>query len=431
MTLREEREQRGLVYQFSDEALFDLYDKWGQKFYIWFDPSADSLQIWNMFSVMAAIHLMKYGNKCYFLVGWATGRIWDPSGKNAERNYLSPEQLEHNQNKIYWQLKTFLENINQNYDIKFDYEMVNNYDFIKDMTYLDFLWEVWKYITVNYMIAKESIKKRIADPELSITYTEMSYMLIQWFDFWTLYNKYGVRLELGWSDQWWNVTTWMDLISKKLWEDAEKAYCLTIPIITDANWKKYGKSEWNAVWVDRAKNSPYYVYQFFLNSDDSLIERLLKVFSLKSLEEIDAIVKKHNEAPELRYGQKELATWVIEVLFGKDAVKEVEKITEILFANENKMELIKNLDQNEIQALREATNWIELQWNEFRILDLCTQSGLTESNWEAKKMIQSWAIYCNEEKISDIQKTVSKSDTVNWVLLLRKGKKVNKAIIIK
>ena len=158
--------------------------------------------------------------------------------------------------------------------------MVNNYDFIKDMSYLDFLWEVWKYITVNYMISKESIRKRIEDPELSITYTEMSYMLIQWFDFWTLYNKYWVRLELGWSDQWWNVTTWMDLISKKLWEDAEKAYCLTIPIITDASWKKYGKSEWNAVWVDRAKNSPYYVYQFFLNSDDSLVERLLKVWVL-------------------------------------------------------------------------------------------------------------------------------------------------------
>ena len=430
MTLREEREQRGMVYQFSDEALFDLYNKWGQKFYIWFDPSADSLQIWNMFSVMAAIHLMKYWNKCYFLVWWATGRIWDPSGKNAERSYLSPEQLEHNQNKIYWQLKTFLENINQNYDIKFDYEMVNNYDFIKDMSYLDFLKEVGKYITVNYMISKESIRKRIEDPELSITYAEMSYMLIQWFDFLSLYEKYWVRLQLGWSDQWWNVTTWMDLISKKLWDEAEKAYCLTIPIITDANGKKYGKSEWNAVWVDRAKNSPYYVYQFFLNSDDSLIEKLLKVFSLKSLDEIDAIVKKHNEAPELRYGQKELATWVTEVLFGKQAVKEVEKITEILFANENKMELISKLDKNEIEALREATNWMKMEWDEFRILDLCTQSGLTESNWEAKKMIQSGAIYCNEEKITDIQKIISKADAVNWVLLLRKGKKVNKAIVL-
>lgn len=431
MNLREEREQRGLIYQFSDEWLFDLYNKWWQKFYIWFDPSADSLQIWNMFSVMAAIHLMKYWNKCYFLVWWATGRIWDPSGKSAERNYLSPEQLEHNQNKIYWQLKTFLENINKNYDIKFDYEMVNNYDFIKDMSYLDFLWQVWKYITVNYMISKESIRKRVEDPELSITYAEMSYMLIQWFDFWSLYDKYWVRLELWGSDQRWNVTTWMDLISKKLWEDAEKAYCLTIPIITDSNGKKYWKSEWNAVRVDRTKNSPYFVYQFFLNSDDSLIEKLLKVFSLKSLEEIDTIVKKHNEAPELRYWQKELASRVVEVLFGKQAVKEVEKITEILFANENKMELISKLNEDEIQALREATNWIEIEWDEVRILDLCTQSWLTESNWEAKKMIQSGAIYCNEEKITDIQQIVTKQTTINWVILLRKWKKVNKAIIIK
>jgi len=425
MALRQEWENRGLIYQFSDEKLFDLYSKWWQSFYVWFDPSADSLQIGNMFAVMAAVHLMKYGNKCYFLVGWATGMIWDPSGKSEERNFLSEEQLRHNQDCIYSQLKTFLENIKKNYDINFEYEMVNNYDFLKWMDYLKFLREVGKYITINYMISKESVKKRVEDPEQSITYAEMSYMLIQWFDFLTLYSKYGTKLQLWWSDQWGNVTTGMDLISKKL---GESAYCLTIPLITDSNGTKYWKSAGNAVWVDKKKNSPYFVYQFFLNSDDSLVERLLKVFSLKSLDEIDEIVKEHNEDPESRYWQKELAKWVVEVLFWKKAVNEVEKISQVLFGNENKIEIIRWFNNEEIIALKEAVGGTEINTDEFRILDLCTQSGLTESNWEAKKMIQSWAIFCNEEKIEDIQKTFSKSDMINWIFLLRKGKKVYKVI---
>ena len=425
MNLRQEWENRGLIYQFSDEKLFDLYSKWGQSFYVWFDPSADSLQIGNMFAVMAAVHLMKYGNKCYFLVWGATGMIGDPSWKSEERNFLSEEKLRYNQNCIYNQLKTFLDNIKQNYDIDFEYEMVNNYDFFKWMDYLNFLREVWKYITINYMINKESVKKRVEDPEQSITYAEMSYMLIQWYDFFKLYSEYGTKLQLWWSDQWWNVTTGMDLISKKL---GESSYCLTIPLITDSTGAKYWKSAGNAVWVDRKKNSPYFVYQFFLNSDDSLVEKLLKVFSLKSLDEINGIVGKHNEDPALRYWQKELAKRVVEVLFGKDAVNEVEKISQVLFGNENKMEIIKWFSKDEINALKEATGGVEIDWNEWKILDLCTQSKLTESNWEAKKMIQSGAIFCNEEKIDDIQKTLTKSDMVNWVILLRKGKKIYKII---
>jgi len=425
MELRQEWENRGLIYQFSDEKLFDLYNKWWQSFYIWFDPSADSLQIGNMFSVMAAVHLMKYWNKCYFLVWWATGMIGDPSGKSEERNFLSEEKLRHNQDCIYNQLKNFLDNIKQNYDIDFEYEMVNNYDFFKWVDYLKFLRDVWKYITINYMINKESVKKRVEDPEQSITYAEMSYMLIQWYDFFKLYSEYGVKLQLWWSDQWWNVTTGMDLISKKL---GESSYCLTIPLITDSTGAKYWKSAGNAVWVDRKKNSPYFVYQFFLNSDDSLVEKLLKVFSLKSLNEIDEIVKKHNEDPASRYWQKKLAKWVVEVLFGKSAVNEVEKISQVLFGNENKIEIIKWFSKDEIDALKEATGGIEIDWEEWKILDLCTQSWLTESNWEAKKMIQSGAIFCNEEKIDDIQKILKKSDMVNWVFLLRKGKKVYKIV---
>ena len=425
MNLREEREQRGLLYQFSDEKIFDLYSKWGEKFYIWFDPSADSLQIGNMFSVMAAVHLMKYGNKCYFLVGGATGMIGDPSGRSDERNFLSEEQLRHNEQSIYAQLKNFLENIKKNYDIDFEYEMVDNYDFFKGMSYLNFLREVGKHITINYMTAKESIKKRIEDPDQSITYAEFSYMLIQWFDFLTLFDKHGVKLQLWWSDQRWNVTTGMELIGKKLWKEA---YCMTIPLVTDASGAKYGKSAGNAVRVDKTKNSPYFVYQFFMNADDSLIGKLLKVFSLKSIEEIDAIVAKHNENPALRYGQKELASWVVEVLFGKDAVKQAEKISKILFGWEDIMETIQWFDLADLAALADETWSISSKEKEAKALDIFTESGLTSSNGDAKKMIQSWSLFINEIKVQDPQMIVSKKDCVNGVLLLRKGKKQYKIV---
>lgn len=432
MNLREERENRGIANQFSNEKVFDLLDKWGQKFYIWFDPSADSLQIGNMFSVMAAIHLMKYGNKCYFLVWWATGMIWDPSGKDSERSFLSEEQLRHNEQCIYDQLKTFLENIKKNYDIKFDYEMVDNYDFYKDMNYLEFLGEVWKYVTVNTMIAKESVKKRIEDPDKSITYAEFSYMLIQGYDFVHLFDSNGVNIQLWWSDQRWNVTTWMEIIRKKY---DKEAYCLTIPLITDASGKKYWKSEWNAVWVDKKKNSPYFVYQFFMNAEDFLVEKLLKVFSLKSLEQIDEIVKKHMGKPELRYGQKELARWVVEVLFGKDAVRQAEKISGILFGEWERMELIKKFNKEDICALYKETGGIDLTKTEdldwkawIKVLDIFTKVWLTNSNGEAKKMIQSDSLFINEEKIKDPQILISEWDFINGILLLRKGKKQFKVV---
>lgn len=436
MNLREEREQRGLVNQFTDEKLFDLYTKWWEKFYIWCDPSADSLQIGNMFAIMSAIHLMKYGNKCYFLVGGATGMIGDPSGINNERNFLTEEKVKHNVACIHGQIKTFLENIKKNYNIDFDYEMVNNYDFFKWMEYLNFLREVGKYITVNYMIAKESIKKRIEDPDLSITYAEFSYMLIQWFDFLTLFEKEGTKLQLGWSDQRGNVTTGIELIRKKL---DKEAYGMTIPLVTDATGAKYGKSAGNAVRVDRAKNSPYFVYQFFMNADDSLIGKLLKVFSLKSVEEIDKIVAEHNKKPELRYGQKELASWVVEVLFWKDAVKQAEKISNILFGWENIMETITAMSKDDLEALYAETWGITLdkssafgtsfiKEDNVKVLDAFTEVGLTSSNGDAKKMIQSGSLFINETKVEDPQMIISKKDFISGVVLLRKGKKQYKLV---
>lgn len=429
MSLRQEREDRGFLYQFTNEKLFEEYEKWGKSFYIGIDPSADSLQLGNLCAMMAAVNLMKKWNKCYFLVWWATGMIWDPSGKDAERNFLDEEKLRSNEKKIFAQIVNFLKHLKTNYDIDFDYDMVNNYDFYQGMWYLDFLKNVGKYITVNNMTWKDSIKKRLVDPDKSITYAEFSYMLIQGYDFMHLYENKWLELQLWWSDQWWNIVTGIELTRKK--HDKE-VYGLTIPIITDSTGKKFGKSEGNAIWLDPDKNSPYFVYQYFLNTNDEDISKYMKILTLMSIEEIDNIISEHQKNPWARIGQKKLAEYIVELIFWEDEINHVNKITEILFSNENKLDLIKKLNNEEIIALKSATGGAEIDniddW--IKILDLCTQSWLTSSNSEAKKMIQSGAIYCNEKKIDNVQKLLSKDDAVNWIFLLRKGKKVNKTVIV-
>ncbi len=424
MNLRQDLETRGFLNQFTDEKLFDLYTKGGQSFYIGFDPSADSLQLGNMCGIMAAVHLMKYGNKCYFLVGGATGMIGDPSGKDAERNFLTEEKLRSNESIIYNQFKTFLARLKDEFGVNFEFEMVNNYDFYKDMNYLQFLGEVGKYITVNYMSAKESVKKRLTDPDKSISYAEFSYMLIQGYDFCKLYQDKWVKLQLWWSDQRWNVTTGIEITRKKL--DAE-VFGLTIPLITDSTGKKFGKSEGNAIWLDPSKNSPYFVYQYFMNTTDQDVEKYLKVLTLLDFETIAEIVAKHNENPWTRYGQKRLAAEVVAVIFGKDAVAQAEKISEVLFGTDNKMEIITSMNSGEIDALINEVGSISAP-EELKILDLFTQSWLTASNGEAKKMMQTGSLFVNEIKAEDPQRIFSNLDFVNGILLLRKGKKSFKIV---
>ena len=424
MNLRQDLETRWFLNQFTDEKLFDLYNKGGQKFYIGFDPSADSLQLGNMCGIMAAVNLMKYGNKCYFLVGGATGMIWDPSGKDAERSFLTEEKLRSNEAKITAQFDTFLTRLHDEFGINFEYEMVNNYDFYKDMTFLDFLGQVGKYITVNYMSAKDSVKKRLINPELSITYTEFSYMLIQGYDFCKLYQDHGVNLQLGGSDQRGNVTTGIEITRKKL--DAE-VFGLTIPLITDASGKKFGKSEGNAIWLDPKKNSPYFVYQYFMNTTDQDVAKYLKVLTLLDFDTIDKIVSDHLADPAQRYGQKRLAAEVVAVIFGKEAVKQAENISEVLFGTADKIEIIKTMTPADIDALAAEAGSVSAP-AELKVLELFTASGLTASNGEAKKLLQSGAIYVNEVKIEDTQKTFTADDFVNGILLLRKGKKTFKIV---
>ena len=422
MHLREELEARGLLYQTTNEAFFDLYDQGGEKFYCGYDPTADSLHLGHFLTFMAAVNFMKRGNTFVMLIGGATGMIWDPTGKSEARAFLGLDQLRHNQEAITEQVGQILENLKKLTGKDFQFKVVNNYDFYKDLSVFDWYRTVGKYITLNTMLSKESVKKRLENTESGISYTEFSYMLLQGNDFVHLYENEWVKLQIWGSDQRGNMVTWTEMLRKKTEGEAE-SYVMTIPLMMDASGKKFGKSEGNAIWLDQRKNSPYFVYQYFLNSADADVEKFLRAFTLLEIAEIEEIVAKHNEKPESRYGQRQLANYVIQTLFGKQAAEQAEKITDFLFGSEDKMQMINEFSREEIQALARETGSCEINENEIRVLELLVKCGIVDSNGEAKKIIAQGAIYVNENKISDIASSFSTQDASNGVLLIRKGKK--------
>ena len=422
MHLREELEARGLLYQTTNEAFFDLYDQGGEKFYCGYDPTADSLHLGHFLTFMAAVNFMKRGNTFVMLIGGATGMIWDPTGKSEARAFLGLEQLRHNQEAITEQVGQILENLKKLTGKDFQFKVVNNYDFYKDLSVFDWYRTVGKYITLNTMLSKESVKKRLENTESGISYTEFSYMLLQGNDFVHLYENEWVKLQIWGSDQRGNMVTWTEMLRKKTEGEAE-SYVMTIPLMMDASGKKFGKSEGNAIWLDQRKNSPYFVYQYFLNSADADVEKFLRAFTLLEIAEIEEIVAKHNEKPESRYGQRQLANYVIQTLFGKQAAEQAEKISDFLFGSEDKMQMLSEFSREEIQALARETGSCEINENEIRVLELLVKCGIVDSNGEAKKMITQGAIYVNENKISDIASSFSTQDASNGVLLIRKGKK--------
>ena len=422
MHLREELEVRGLLYQTTNEAFFDLYDQGWEKFYCGYDPTADSLHLGHFLTFMAAVNFMKRGNTFVMLIGGATGMIWDPTGKSEARAFLGLDQLRHNQEAITEQVGQILENLKRLTGKDFQFKVVNNYDFYKDLSVFDWYRTVGKYITLNTMLSKESVKKRLENTESGISYTEFSYMLLQGNDFVHLYENEGVKLQIWGSDQRGNMVTWTEMLRKKTEGEAE-SYVMTIPLMMDASGKKFGKSEGNAIWLDQRKNSPYFVYQYFLNSADADVEKFLRAFTLLEIAEIEEIVVKHNEKPESRYGQRQLANYVIQTLFGKQAAEQAEKISDFLFGSEDKMQMLSEFSREEIQALARETGSCEINENEIRVLELLVKCGIVDSNGEAKKMIVQGAIYVNENKISDIASSFSTQDASNGVLLIRKGKK--------
>ncbi|MDD3646638.1 MAG: tyrosine--tRNA ligase [Candidatus Gracilibacteria bacterium] len=417
-SLRKELEDRGLLYQISNEKMFELYDKGGESFYCGFDPTADSLHLGNFIGFMVAVHFMRRGNKYIALTGGATGMIGDPGGKDAERTFLSEDDLIKNDKAISKQITGILDNLKSFTGEDFMFGFVNNKDFYTDMGYLDFLREVGKYITVNVMMSKDTVKKRIEDPSKSISYTEFSYMLLQGYDFSKLYKDNGLRLQIGGQDQWGNLVTGTEIIRKKY--EAE-TFALTWPLITDSTGKKFGKSEGNAIWLEKNKTSPYEVYQYFMNTADADLERYLKMLTLIETEEIEGIVKKHMQHPEDREGQKLLAYKVVEIIHGTSEADLAVKISDFMFASNDRVSVLKSLTDSEIDTFKNAMGGFKYEGE--NLFETIVKSGLESSNSNARNSVSSGAIFINEQKVDDFNFDVDSAFINDRVLLLRKGKK--------
>ena len=411
MHIFDELKERGLVFQTTDEeALRKALAEGNVSFYSGYDPTADSLHLGHLVPILVMKHLQLAGHKPYALVGGATGLIGDPSFKDTERSLQTKDTVEGWVRSIQAQVSRFLDF--ENGDNKA--EMVNNYDWFSDISFIDFLRDVGKYFTVNYMMSKESVKKRI---ETGISYTEFAYQIMQGYDFFELNRQYGVTLQIGGSDQWGNMTAGTELLRRK----ADKtAHVITVPLITDATGKKFGKSEGNAVWLNADKTSPYEMYQFWMNVMDADAVRFLKIFTLLPLDEIEEIGKQFEAAPHERLAQKILAREVVTFVHGEKAYKEALNITEQLFAGN-----IKNLSVKELkQGLRGVPNYQVKANDNLNIVELLVTAGVVNSKRQAREDVQNGAIYVNGERIQDLDYRLTDADKLeNELTVIRRGKK--------
>ena len=402
MKLFEELKWRGLIKDIAGEDIEKKLNDERITFYWGTDPTADSLHLGHYSSLLTAKRLSNYGHKPILLVGGATGLIGDPR-PTAEREIISKEELNKN-------LLGIKNQVNKIFDGKAI--IVNNFDWIKDMNYIDFLRDVGKYINVNYMLSKDIINRRL---ETGITYAEFSYTLIQGFDFLHLFEKYNCILQAEGSDQWGNITTGLDLIKKKTGKDA---YAFTMPLVLDAHGNKFGKSEGNALWLDLNKTSSYELYQYLINTDDSMCESYLKIFTFLTPDEIIDIVKEHNENPHLREAQKILAREIITDLHGKEEYEKALNISEILFKGD-----IKNLDSKDIESVFKNVLNYEIS-EEMNVVDLLVKAQICSSKREAREFITTNSITINGDKINDVDFVISKSVAIdNKFIVIRRGKK--------
>ena len=411
MNIFEELKERGLVFQTTDEeALVKALTEGQVSYYTGYDPTADSLHLGHLVAILTSRRLQLAGHKPYALVGGATGLIGDPSFKDVERSLQTKETVDSWVVKIQNQLSRFLDFDNGDNKAV----MVNNYDWFGQISFIDFLRDVGKYFTVNAMMSKESVKKRI---EKGISYTEFAYQIMQGYDFYELNDKYNVTLQIGGSDQWGNMTAGTELLRRK----ADKTgHVMTVPLITDSTGKKFGKSEGNAVWLDADKTSPYEMYQFWLNVMDDDAVRFLKIFTFLSLEEIADIEKEFNAARHERLAQKILAREVVTLVHGEEAYKEALNITEQLFVGN-----IKNLSAKELkQGLNNVPNYAVQADDNLNIVEILVAAKISPSKRQAREDVQNGAIYLNGERIQDLNYTLSETDKIDDELtVIRRGKK--------
>ncbi len=393
-----------------------------QSAYVGIDPTADSLHIGHLVGVMMLRHFQLAGHKPYALIGGATGMIGDPSGKSTERNLLDEATLAHNQAGIKAQLSRFLDfnNGKDNSAV-----LVNNYDWMKGFSFLEFIRDVGKHITVNYMMAKDSVKKRLsAEAKEGMSFTEFTYQLVQGYDFLHLYKEYNCTLQMGGSDQWGNITTGTELIRRI---GGGKGFALTCPLITKADGTKFGKSEGGNIWLDPERTSPYKFYQYWLNTSDGDAEKYIKIFTFLPKDEIENLVKTHHEAPHLRVLQKRLADEVTVMVHSREDLDNAVKASDILFGKSTSSDL-KKLNEKTFLEVFEGVPQAEVSKEDINngldmIAALAAKTGFLGSNGEARRELKQNSISVNKEKVKE-DYIISSEDLINnKFVLLQRGKK--------
>ena len=419
MNFVEELRWRGLLHDIMPETEEEL-NKGMTSGYIGFDPTADSLHVGSLLQIITLMRFQQAGHKPLALVGGATGMVGDPSGKSQERNLLSEDILNHNLKSIQKQLERFLDfNCGAN-----SAEIVNNYDWFKSFTFLDFIRDVGKHITVNYMMAKDSVKKRL-DSEVGMSFTEFSYQLVQGYDFYYLWKHKNCVLQMGGSDQWGNIVTGTEFIRRK---EGGQAFALTSPLIKKSDGTKFGKTEGGNVWLDAKKTSPYQFYQFWLNASDEDAGNYIKIFTFLSEQEINILINEHQQAPHLRVLQKVLAADLTNLVHSATALETAFKTTDFLFGN-GSLDFLKSLDNEGFLQVFEGIPQFIISKIEFEVgYDVLTlladKSSIFPSKGEAKKMIVGGGVSINREKISAHDKVFTSADLINEkFLVVQKGKK--------
>jgi len=417
MNFVEELQWRGMIHDIMPGTQEQL-EKEITTAYVGIDPTADSLHIGHLVSVMLLKHLQRTGHKPIVLIGGATGMIGDPSGKSEERNLLSPETLRHNQEKIKIQLSKFLDFSN----IPNKAELVNNYDWMNPLSFLDFIRDVGKHITVNYMMSKDSVKKRL---ETGISFTEFSYQLVQGYDFLHLFEKYGCKLQMGGSDQWGNITTGSELIRRKL---GKEAFALTCPLITKSDGGKFGKTEKGNVWLSPDYTSPYQFYQFWMNISDEEAEKYIKIFTLLPVEEINQIIEDHKKAPHLRLLQKSISKELTTMVHSSDDYNLAFEASQVLFGK-GTLDSLKKLNESDFLSIFEGVPVFNVEqsilYAGVNVVDLLTQyAPVFESKGETRRLIDSGGLYINKEKVESHEEIIKFTKFINYnFLIIQKGKK--------
>ena len=425
MNFLDELRWRGMLQNYTPGAKKLLSEK-NVSAYVGIDPTADSLHIGHLVSVMILKHFQLFGNKPILVVGGATGMIGDPSGKSEERNLLDEKTLRKNQEGIKKQLQNFLD------FSKNQAEIVNNYDWMKDFSFLSFIRDIGKHMTINYMMAKDSVKKRMStDAKTGMSFTEFSYQLVQATDFWHLFLTKNCRLQFGGSDQWGNITSGIELIRRK--ENGD-AHGITCPLITKSDGKKFGKTETGNIWLDPKRTSPYKFYQFWLNVSDTDAEKYIKIFTLLNKEEIETLISEHQAAPEQRLLQKKLAEEVTIMVHSKEDLQAAQEASAILFSK-NSGKILAKIDEQTFLDIFDGVPHFSITKSQLttpvNVVDLIANVGIEISKGELRRLIKGNGISLNKEKITSTEQTVSHQDLIcDKYLLIQKGKKNYFLIII-